>query len=162
MINPRHQTQQLVAKPGTPLWNIIVENINWTIKKPIVTCSIKYTKRNSKCRNIPRRERLQNQYYQIWGRPNPYFSWSSRGHNMSENPALIMMKWDIDIDIDWLQHRQFWISHSSYSHKEAWTVQVKPLRKNNNILVIDTLQWLNLILLGMPYKILVSGYRMHP
>ena len=50
MVNARHQTPQgqLVAEPGTPLWNILVGNVNMTYRYPKVKCSIQYSRRISR------------------------------------------------------------------------------------------------------------------
>ena len=63
VVNTRHQTPQgqLVTKPEIPPLNIQIEKINLTLRSPMVTCSMQYSKRKSRVRNIPGGERLQNQ-----------------------------------------------------------------------------------------------------
>ena len=49
MVNPRHKPPQgqSLAKPATPLWNMLVENLNIASRIPKLTCSIQYS--NGKC-----------------------------------------------------------------------------------------------------------------
>ena len=49
VVDPRHQTPkgQIVAKPGTPLWNIRVENLNIIQRSAKATCSVQYYKKDS-------------------------------------------------------------------------------------------------------------------
>ena len=67
VVNPPYQTPQgqSVAKPGTPLWNILVENLNMTWRRPKVTCSIQYSKGMPSGGNMQGGAHLQNQSYLV-------------------------------------------------------------------------------------------------
>ena len=90
--------RQLVAKPVTPLWDMLVENIHLKLNIPIVTCSIKYTKRLQTSRDV---SDCRTKITQFEEAQNLYFDWSNHGHKMSEKPVIIILilvkKQDTDI-----------------------------------------------------------------
>ena len=59
----KHRKDWLVANRGTPQKNILLENLNMTCRRPKVRCSIRYSKRMARGRNIQGGAKLQNQNY---------------------------------------------------------------------------------------------------
>ena len=89
VINPRHQTPQgqSVAKPGTLLLNIRVEDTNL---KLMVTCPILYSKGRSRGRNIPGDKQLQNQTYLVSESLNPWHWRTTMDINI---PVIVELWW---------------------------------------------------------------------
>ena len=84
VINPLYQTLQgqSVAKPGTPMWNILIENTNLN---PMVTCSTQYAERSSSGGNTPGDEKLQRQNYPVSESLNPWFKRNGHRHKHTSN-----------------------------------------------------------------------------